>query len=629
MTQTIAGGYTGKILRVDLSSTKTSVQELDKVMARDYVGGEGFATRIIAYELPSGVAPLCPEALVAVMTGPLTGTPLPGASSIVIASKSPATGFTLTVSRSQGFFASQLKAAGYDGIVIKGRAEKPVYLKVFEGAVEIKDARAIWNKDTYETEDVIKEELGDSGAKVACIGPAGENKVLISAIVVEKHHAAARGGLAAVWGSKNLKAIAVRGNKRVPIADEERFEHVNRQWRDYLKSQPARYDRGKYGTAGNVLGAYMMGDLPIKNFSRGILEDYEKLSGQYMRDSGMVVRDLTCFSCPVAHDKLIKINEGPFAGKTFIQPEYEHVGGLGSDIGVTDTGAVAYLTDVCNRLGLDIIAAGNTVAFAMECFERGILSAEDVEGLDLRWGNYTAVAELLGKIARREGLGKILAMDVGRASESIGKGADKYAVHVKGMSIIMHDFRAFWSYALQYAVGSAGPVHEGGGDTIGAYFRGERRQTAVEGLGEILREAQAARTFMNTCGTCEFSSPTGLVILPEAVTIVTGHEISRQDARTTGLRIINLRRLFSVKNGLTPEDDTLPPRLLEESTEGGAKGLRVPIKTLVRDYYEAMGWDEKTGKPYLQTLRELNLRDWENIWDGTPGQAANLRLSAP
>lgn len=605
----------GRILRVNLSKSDTNIQDLDKNMVKDYIGGEGFATRIISHELPTGVDPLDPEALIALMTGPLTGTSLPGAATYVVASKSPATGFTLTVSRSQGFFAPELKFAGYDGIVIEGRAENPVYLKVFEDSVEIRDASLIWGKDTYETEDIIRDELADPGTKVASIGPAGENMVLVSAIVNERYHAAARGGLAAVWGSKNLKAIAVRGSNKVPIADEEKFREVYREWREYLNSNPGRYERNKYGTAGAVLSCYEFGDLPIKNFSRGVLKGYEKLSGQYIRESGMVIRDLTCFACPVAHDKLIKIKEGPYANQTFVQPQYEDVAALGSDIGVTDIGAVAYCTELCNRLGLDVIAAGNAVAFAKECYERGILNKEDTDGLDLRWGNHTDAAELLRRIAGREGLGKILAMDVKRASEHIGKGSEKYAVHIKGMASIMHDFRAFWSYALQYAVGSGGPIHEGGGDTLTPYYRGERSRTMVEGLGEILKEAQAARTFMNVCGVCEFSSPPGLVILPTAVSIVTGHEVSREEARTIGLRIINLRRVFSIKNGLSLEDDTLPPRLLEEPTEGGAKGLKVPIKPLVRDYYKAMGWNEKTGKPHRRTLRELNLLDWEEIWD--------------
>ena len=605
----------GKLLRVDLSRRRLASHNLDKQMKMDYIGGEGFATSIVAHELQTGVSALDPESLIAIMTGPLTGTLVPGASSLVVASKSPATGFTLTVGRAQGFFAAQLKAAGYDGIVVKGRAENRVYLKVFEKDVQICDAGSIWGKDTYETEDTIRDELGDKETRVASIGPAGENLALVSAIMVDRYHAAARGGLAAVWGSKNLKAIAVRGHMKVPVADEEALRKASQDWRDYLKSHPGMYDRGKYGTAALVMSSHAIGDLPIKNFSQGILEGYEKLSGEHIRDSGMVVKDLTCFGCPVGHDKLIKVQEGPYVNQTFTQPEFEDIAALGSDIGVTDIGIVSYLTDLCNRLGLDAIAAGNAIAFAMECYERGLLSKQDTNGLDLKWGNHEAATELLKKISKREGLGKILAMEVKRASECIGKGSERYAVHVKGMASIMHDFRCTWSYALQYAVGSGGPIHEGGGDTRGPYLRGERSRTTVEGLGEVVKEAQAARAFMNTCGVCEFSSPPGLVILPEAVSAATGHEVSKEQARIVGLRVVNIRRVFSVKNGLLPDDDTLPPRLLEEAPEGGAKGLKVPIKVLVNDYYKAMGWDEKTGKPHRSTLNEMGLQKWTTIWD--------------
>lgn len=615
LTEGKVGGYMGKILRVNLTNGEVTRDTTPEDVLRRYVGGEGLGTRLIAYEVPAGVGPLEPENRVSITTGPLTAAPCPGGSAFVVASKSPATGFTLMVSRCQGFFGPELKAAGFDAIILSGRASKPVYLYVHDGAAELNDASHLWGRETHETEDMIKDDLGDQKARVACIGPAGENLVCQACIISDKHHAAGRGGLGAVWGSKNLKAVAASGEQKVAVARPDELRTLHWEWLEELKQHPAPYDRKRYGTAGLFEMVHSFGDLPIMNFSRGVLPGHERLDGKYLRDQGMVVRDEGCYGCPFPHDKWLRVKEGIHAGLE--APQYEYEGGvaMGSLLGVTDPNSAIYGNDLCNRLGLDVISAGNSIAFAMECYEKGILSNEDTGGLQLQWGNAEEAYKMVEKIAKRKGLGDILAMDVKRASEYIGNGSEQFAVHVKGMSSIMHDYRAFWGYALQYAVSAAGPIHEGGGSIMHRALRGDVPRFDVKGQAPLLKEMQAIRGFMNCTGVCEFLAPAGLKHLAKAVSCVTGWDMDEEEARRAALRELNLRRIFALENGLKPEDDTLPPRQLEAPSEGGAKGSRILIRPLVREYYSVMGWDEKTGKPYRSTLKELGLEEFEKqLW---------------
>ena len=605
------GGIMGKILWVDLSQKKIEEKPFPEEYLKRYIGGDGLGARILYDEVPPGVAPLDPEAVLVFSAGPLAGTPVQGGCNYSVIALSPVTGFTIFNGHSNGFLAPKLKRAGYDAIVIKGKAETPVFLWIHNGKVEIRDATALWGKDTWETEDMIKKEVGESKVSCASIGLAGENLVKMAAIVNDRSHLVARGGLGAVMGSKNLKAIAALGSMKVPLAEEDKFMELAREWRRENMTSKAAQNLSKYGTASMLTDIYPIGDYPIKNWTTGVLEDWERLSGQYMVDT-MFKRHITCWGCTLAHCKLLELKDGAFAGEECEMPEYEMTAAMGANIGVSDPTVAAKGAEKLDKYGLDGLGTSNVISFLMECYEKGLITKKDVEGLELNFGNYEAAFELIDKIANRRGIGKILADGPVKAAEWIGKGSEKFVVQVKGMPLPMHDHRSRWGYALQYAVGSAGPAHEGGFAT----FR-DQIPLSVEGQAELVKKAQQWRCFLNTLGICHFGTigVTRSLIL-KTLSAATGVTFSLEDSQEIALRLINLRRGFNIRHGLVPEDDTLPYRYLHDPVpDGGAKGSTVPIKPMVHDYYNIMGWDEETGKPYKRTLVELGLEDVaKDLW---------------
>ena len=599
------GGIAGKILWIDLSHGLLEERPFPEEYLRKYIGGDGLGARILYDEVPPGVKPHDPEAVLVFSAGPLAGTPVQAGCNYSVAALSPLTETTVYNSHSSGYFAPNMKRAGYDAIVVRGKAEKPVFLWIHDGEVELRNAANLRGKDTWETEDIIKRELGEPKVSCACIGPAGENQVKMAAIVNDRSHLAARGGLGAVMGSKNLKAIAVLGTGKVPVAYEKRFMELAREWRKQNMASKPVQNLAKYGTANMMEGVYSIGDLPIKNWSTGVFEGWEKLGGRYMVDK-MFKRHITCWGCTVAHCKLLELKDGAFAGEECEMPEYEMTAAMGSNIGVGDPTVVAKGTEKLDKLGLDGLGASCVIGFLMECYEKGLVTKNDVDGLELKFGNYEAAFELIDRIANRRGIGDILAEGPVRTAEWVGKGSEKYIIHVKGMPLPMHDHRSRWGYALQYAVGSAGPAHESGFATF-------YDQTAftVEGQAERVKGAQQWRCFLNTLGICHFG--TGGVersLVPETLSAATGVDFSLEDGEKTALRLMNLRRGFGIRHGLVPEDDTLPYRYLHDPVpDGAAKGSTVPIEPMVQDYYNIMGWDMKTGKPYKETLVKLGLED--------------------
>jgi len=415
-------------------------------------------------------------------------------------------------------------------------------------------------------------------------------------------------------GAKKLKAIAVYGTQKVPIANEERFTELSRKWREINMAHAGTQSFSRFGTAGLVSGVYAIGDLPIRNWSRGTLDGWEKLSGEYIIDK-MLKQNTTCPSCSVAHTKTIELKGGAFSGECDM-PEYEILVAMGSNIGVTDPTVAAKGGELLDRLGLDGLGASNVIGFAMECYEKGFISKEDADGVDLKFGNYEAAFEMIHKIANREGMGNILADGPVRAADYIGKESQKLVVHVKGMPLPMHDHRAAWGYALQYAVGSAGPAHEGG--PLQAEMSNLLPRFSIKEKAKAVKQGQEWRCFVNTLGICSFGA-TGisLDLMADTVSAATGLEIDAGRASTLSRRLINLRRAFNIRHGLKPEDDTLPYRYVSDPPrEGGAKGSVVPIKPMVYDYYKLMGWDLRTGKPYRRTLEELGLeKEAKDLWD--------------
>lgn len=595
-----------KILRVDLSNEIIEEEEYREEYLRKYGGQDGFAAKVLYDEVAQGISFLDPENRLVISTGPLAGTKVQAACNYSATSKS-FNEFTIYNAHCNGSFAPMLRGSGYIAVVIKGKARRPVYLWLHNGRAEIRDASQLWGTDTYEVDTLIKEELKQPKLSCICIGPAGENLLPMAAIVNDHVHLAARGGLGAVMGSKNLKAIAAYGDATVPIANESKFKKLAEEWRKINMDNKAVDGYSKYGTAVSVGPNYMLGDLPINNYSTGVIEGWERLTGEYVVER-MLKRHITCRGCTIAHNKLLKLKEGAFAGLECKMPEYEVMAAWGSNIGVTDPTVAAKGGEICNQLGLDSLAVSNVIAFAMECYEKGLIDKQDTDGADLRFGNYEAAFQMIDKIVKREGFGSILSKGTVRAAEYIGKGSERFTVHVKNMSIPMHDFRAFWGLALQYAVGSAGPAHEGGP------LRDERSgllpRFSIEGKAKAVKEGQERQSFLNTLGICTFGAigvPIDLIV--ETLSAATGLAFTVEDAKKIGLRLVNLRRAFNIRHGLTPEDDTLSHRLLEAPPDGGAKGKNVPIKPMVYEYYEVMGWDVKTGKPYRRTLEELDLAD--------------------
>lgn len=599
-----------RILRVDLSQKTIQEQEYPEAWLRKYVGGDGLAAKVLYDEVPPGIAALDPESRLVVSAGPLAGTTVLASCNFSVAAKSPLTGIIYN-SHCNGTFARQLKFSGYDAVVIQGESEKPVYLWIHDGKAEIRDATALWGKDTWDTEDSIRQELGHRELSCMCIGLAGENLVPMAGIVSDKSHLAARGGLGAVMGSKKLKAIAAYGEKEVPIVEPERFAELVDGWRKATMADATIQGYHKYGTAALTRIVYPIGDLPIKNWSRGTLEGWEKLTGEYIIEN-MFKRHLTCPSCTIAHGKLLELKGGAFSGECEM-PEYEMLVAMGSNIGVTDPTVAAKGGELLDKYGLDALGASNVIGFAMECYEKGLITKGDTGGLDLRFGDYEAAFQMIDKIVKREGLGAILADGPQRAAEYIGKGSEKFAVHIKGMPIIMHDHRSAWGFALAYAIGSAGPAHEA--ITVFAEAAQGDRRFSIEGKAQLVKGVQEFRSFFNCLGVCSFARGTPPVVA-DTLSAATGLKFTADDTIIIGRRLINLRRAFNIRHGLLPEDDTLPYRYTDDPPpDGGAKGSRVPIKPLVYDYYNLMGWDVKTGKPYRRTLIELDLEDVaKDLW---------------
>ncbi len=612
----IKGGYMGKILRVDLTDKKMREEKLDESLAKKYIGQLGIGARIMYDEVPPEIDAYHPKNRLIFMTGPFTGTSVQSPSNFEVISMNPITGYNIAVSNSHGFWGPRLKFAGFDGVVIQGAAEKPVYLWVHEGEYEIRDASRIWGKaDTFETEDLIKKELGQENASVAAIGPAGERLVASACVENEHGHIAGKGNIGIVMGSKYLKAIAVYGKEKVPIANPDQFRELAKKWREESFQTMLGSLVNSLGTAGYLSAVHELGDLPTKNFLTGVFPEHEKLSGQYIREK-FKLKPNPCYGCSLKHVHMMEITEGPYTGFVGEEPEYEDFSNLGSNIGITDPGAVIWLTDYVDRLGLDGNWAGAIVGWAMEAYEREILTKEDLRGLELNWGDEKAAAELLRRIAYREGIGDILALGLKKGPEKIGgKEATEFAVHFKGETQHAHDARAVWNMFLGLCVAGAGPRWEMGMEAD-TFDMGEGRFN-TEGTAERVRKSQILKLFQDCLGTCWFGFAT-MDTMVKAYTALTDWPLSVDEAYVIGERIVNVQRAFNVRHGFKPEFDLdVSPRLLEPPPDGGAKGVTIApyLEDMVKEYNQLMDWDWETGKPSKSKLKELGLEDIsKDLW---------------
>jgi aldehyde:ferredoxin oxidoreductase len=602
-------GYMGKILRVDLSATRLWDEPLDDQVARAYVGGSGLAARYIYDMVDRDTDPLGADNPLVFMTGPLVGTMMPSAGRCSVSALSPLTRIW-GESNTGGFFGPELRFAGYDGVIVTGRADRPVWLSVVEGQVELHDAAALWRSDSYEAQERVRKALGDPKARVACIGLAGENQVPMAAIMNDHGRAAGRTGMGAVMGAKNLKAIGVRGSAQVPLADPEGFKGVVREISRGLDEDMSAMAIRLAGTAGYVDMALMFGDMPTRYYQRGEWEAGSNLSGVLMADQ-YLNKGMACYRCPIACGRETR---APTYGLDEVDgPEYETLGAFGTLAMVDDLEAVIYAGHLCNVYGVDSISTGCTIALACEMFERGILSPTDTGGLQIRYGDAQMAHRLIGMIARREGFGDVLAEGSAALAERFG--VPDLAVTVNRLEVPMHDPRAFAGLAVTYALSPRGACHMQG-DMYGVdtgqgppselgVIPGDRFDTTEE-KGRVSARQQAWRNLYNAIILCQFQNP-GVDKVLAALNGVTGWGLEADDLMALGKRIVTLKRMLNLRRGVTRVDDGLPKLLLKPLEDGGTEGTVPDLAELLSGAYAEYGWEPETGVPTQETLEELGL----------------------
>jgi aldehyde:ferredoxin oxidoreductase len=625
----MAVGYTGQILKVNLDDLSFVIEEKDEYFYRTFMGGSAMASYFLLTEMEAGVDPLGPENVLVLTTSVLTGVPLAGANRYTVAAKSPLSeGFG--EAEAGGFFSIQLKKAGFDAIVFKGKAPKPVYLWLDEGQVELKDATHLWGHDSGYTQDTIREELGDDKIQMVCIGQGGENQVRYACVIQDLRHANGRSGMGAVFGSKNLKAIAARGKTKLELHDMPKLREMSSWFAKNMKDHPVSAILKHGGTLGwDMEDLDADGVLPTKNFQGGSFDRVEEVTFDRMQKTVSSGRD-TCHACPIRCKQVCaggKYDIDPAYGG----PEYETSGAFGPNMRVDDIEVIAKAHELCNRYTLDTIDAGMTITFAMECFENGLLTLEDTGGLDLRFGNGDAALELIHKIAHREeGLGALLAEGSYRAAKTIGKGAERYALTVKKQALPMHEPRGKNNMALAYATSPTGadhleaahdmPFEDGRWAVPDQHPMGILKGVPARSLDPKkvawFVQNQHAYSVLNTLSMCFFTVGPAREFrmnhLVDMVASATGWETSLHELMQLGERTTTLARLFNVREGFDREDDTLPDRFFEPLETGiltGVKLEREHLEKALDTYYEMMGWDVATGIPREARLVQLNILD--------------------
>jgi aldehyde:ferredoxin oxidoreductase len=606
-------GYAGRILHVDLSSGKTWTEPLKEEYAKKYIGGIGLGMRLLLDHSKPGVDPFDSENPLILATGPFSGSMVPtGGNGHIFAAKSPET-FAMGEAKSHGHFGTEMKRAGYDAIIFHGKAEKPVYVWVDDDAVQLMDAKHLWGKSPQETEDAIRNELKDFYIRVAAIGPAGEKLVRIACIINEKTRAAGRTGMGAVMGSKNLKAIAIRGSKDVQVANPERLLELVKVQHERMKGPAARKYR-TLGTPENVLVLQKLAAMPTNNFTRATFDGAERISGEYLNER-FVAKIIGCSSCAMRCEHIAVVPEGPYKGTT-TRVEYEPLWAMGPNCGVGNLDAILKGMDMGNHYGVDTISIGGIVGFAMDLYEHGLITKEDLGGLELKFGNSEAMLEMIKRICLREGFGDVLAEGVKLAADKVDKDAYKYAIHIKGLEMSGYDIRGLKTAALGYAVSFRGADHNRHG-AYGPDVSGKvNRFKAEKGRGKLVKETEDLYAIIDSLIVCKFSRGTyfeGYKDLAALYNAVTGLEMTAEELQRAGERINNLGRLFNIREGLSRKDDTLPWKVMNVPIpdEGIAKGSFVSqedLDLLLDDYYEVRGWTRE-GVPTVETLTKIGMED--------------------
>jgi aldehyde:ferredoxin oxidoreductase len=625
-------GYAGKLLRVDLTSERITDEILDEETARKYLGGTGIGAKYLYDEVPASVEWSDERNRIIMATGPLGGTAIGGSGTVSVVTKGPLNNGA-GASQANGFFGAFLRFCGYDGIILEGIAKRWVYLYIHDKGAELRDASALMGKDTYETAEAVRGELdlSEHTVSVASIGPAGEHLVKFACIAVDEGHVAAHNGPGAVMGSKRLKAIAVaRGKARPPLKDKDNFSAIAKQFYSNIVDDPRM--KAMFHDWGTLMLLSMStmakdGIVPVKNYSTCIYEiepdKLEKFTGPYIR-SHFNPKPNPCWACRMMHCHMITIPEGPYAGLVLEEPEYEDFAAWGPVIGQTDVTAAMMLSREADALGVDANEASWLIGMIMECYEKGVISRKDCDGLEMVWGNVEATREMLRRIAVRQGFGDVLAEGVMRAARHIGKEAPNFAIHtMKGNTPRGHDHRNRWTMLFDTCVSQMG-TDEGFsvakpadlGIPVNVVFG---TTTSPEDTLSMNCHFKGAHQFEDSLGACRFNTQTNIKLLAEAISAATGWDFPPQEAMEVGRRIVNLLRVFNIRHGHTTEMDAPSPRYGSAPADGPNQGKSImPYwSELLSKYYEHMGWDKESGKPLPETLRRLGLEyTISELWKG-------------
>ncbi len=619
-------GYIGKILHVDLTNEKFEVEQPDELFYREYLGGSGFGGYYLMKETQKGIDALSPENVIIFGVGPFTGAALSGASRHSVTTKSPLTGGIVS-SEAGGYFAPELKFSGFDALVIKGKAKKPVYLWVHDGEYELKNAKNVWGKVTGDAQDAIREELGDSRVRVAGIGPGGENLVKYACISNELAHFNGRGGAGAVMGSKNLKAVAVRGKQKPEFADPEKFKACAKHAASEVKNNPAYAGFKEHGTNVNVVSNIEAGGLPTKNWQSGYFEDGEKLLSEAWNEE--LISPGTCWACAQSCKRHIDSNKTKELDPKYGGPEYETVGMCGSNLMISDKVGISKINEVCSKYTMDTISFGGSVGFAMECFEKGIITLEDTGGIDLSFGNVDSVIKLAEMTGKREGFGDVVARGTREMAELWGEEAKKCAVHVKGREFPAHMTCNKASLGLAYALVPIGADHVSsdfdgavGVVPIGYQHMGMGDHKVMD-PGELNDDkalyywnTQKVYSLLDILPVCILCFGYWTIFdfddLVDLINAATGWKMTLVEALKAAERRIHLQRAFNAREGITKDDDVLPKRIFEALSGGPSDGFvydRDAFNSAKDYYYQLAGWDSGDGYPRDFKLKEFGI-EW-------------------
>jgi aldehyde:ferredoxin oxidoreductase len=614
-------GYRGKHLVVNLSDETISIEKNNSTLIKKFLGGRGWAASYLFENMPQGIEPLGSENILAICLGPLTGTLAPSSARYTIASKSPLTG-GIGYSNAGGHFAPELAYAGYDAIFVHGIAKEPLYLFIENNTVELRSAKHLWGKDTWDTDHILKEELGGE-FQILSIGQAGENLVKYAAIMNNLSRAAARTGVGAVMGSKRLKAVAVKGTGIVEVDNPSKFMEIVHETLEKIYDDPAYPSLSYYGTPFLVDLAYISGGLATRNNQTGVFEKYEEISAETF-DEKYRVKSESCFGCPIHCGKYSKVELGKYAGTKGGSPEFETIVCLGSKCGIGDLAAILKANELSNKYGLDTISLGDTIAFAMEAYEKGIISSEDTGGLEVTWGNDDVLIKLIEMTAFRIGFGNLLADGTKRMSRKIGGGSDDFALEIKGMEPPAYDVRTAKAFGLGWATATRGADHLaalpnfellGYKPQKGVEWFGSEKAVdpfSLEGKPRMVVWHENFGAIVDSAEMCKYTCFSAYAVKPEDMVLfinsTTGWELNSEDLLEIGERIYNLERLFNLREGIGKEADTLPKRFLKEPLpEGPGKGQYVELDKMLPEYYRLRKWDINTGIPYISLLSKLGL----------------------